>query len=213
MHQLLGIFFMSLGASMKMSVLLYFPALLLITALNQGILTAILYQLMIVALAVLYGLPFILHNPVSYFTVAYNFSRKFELKESYNYFFIKDEKFYKSDLFGNTLLALHLILLLSALLYKWLSLKGVFATLGVYPFRLGILSRGGKIDFKPLPLMFVAEAFFVCNLIGMACARGMHQQFSIWYSYSMPFLLFKNYSSVSLPRLALYLAIFFMYEV
>ena len=211
-YNILAVFFISLGISIKMSVLFFIPAFLLITTLNQGLLTAIFYQIMILLLCLFYSLPFLMHNAKSYYSVAFDFDRTFDLIVSRNYHFLTDEEFYKSNSFSKVLLALHLILLLVALLLKWLSLKGVFSTLGLYPLRLGIF--GFQVDsFKPLTSIFIAEVFFVCNIIGIFWLRGMHQQFSIWYSFSIPFLICKNYSEMNLATLAVFWAFFILYQI
>ena len=197
-YQLLGILLMSLSMSIKLSAFLYFPALLLITSLNQGILTSIIYTLVIAILSVAYGAPFWIYYPKSYFSVAYNLNKGFDLVVSQNYFFLSDEIF-SSPLFAKSLLILQLVLLVGALFTKWLSIKEMFKVLGIYPFKFGILSPNQvkRESFAPLSLMYIAEVFFVCNFIGIFCLKSMHNQFCYWYIFSVPFLLVKNLKSIN----------------
>jgi alpha-1,3-mannosyltransferase len=204
-YQLLGVFLMSLAASTKMNSFLYFPAIYLISSLNQGILTGTFYMLLIAALSLLYGLPFLLTYPKSYLSVAYNFGRGFDLIASRNYNFLSDEIFTSATL-ARTLLALHLILLVYALFSKWLFYKEMLKSLGIYPLRLGIFGKNQtqKLDFSALTPTFITEVFFVCNFIGVFCMKSLHSQFSYWYVLSAPFIITKNLKTVSYYQLAIY---------
>ena len=37
-----------------------------------------------------------------------------------------------------------------------------------------------------------ASMLFVCNFIGVACARSLHFQFYVWYYHTLPFLLWST---------------------
>ena len=49
------------------------------------------------------------------------------------------------------------------------------------------------IDCNPQFLSTVPDItwlFFVCNFVGIVCARSLHFQFYVWYYHSLPFLLY-----------------------
>ena len=154
-YQLSGVVLMSLSISTKMNSMFYIPALYLIVTLNQGILTGTFYLVLIATLSLLYGLPFLLTYPKSYFSIAYNFSRRFDLIVSQNYFFLSNEIF-TSDLFAKVLLILHITLLIWGLFIKWFDIKQMFKLLGIYPFKLGIFgfNQAQKENFTPWSLMY-----------------------------------------------------------
>ena len=64
------------------------------------------------------GLPFLLENPVSYVTMAFNLGRQFLIKWTVNWRFLP-EWLFLSRYFHISLLACHLTILLLFYLYKW----------------------------------------------------------------------------------------------
>ena len=195
-YQLSGVFLMSLSISIKMNSMLYIPALYLIVTLNQGILTGTFYLLLIVALSLLYGLPFLLTYPKSYFSVAYNFKKGFDLVVSQNYYFLSNEIF-TSELFGKVLLILHLILLIWGLFIKWFDIKQMFKLLGIYPFKLGIFSfnQAQKENFTPWSSIYILLKYFLfeissASFVYQACTLSfVIGIYLVFLFYCKPFVL------------------------
>ncbi|XP_055312404.1 lethal(2)neighbour of tid protein isoform X2 [Sitodiplosis mosellana] len=106
-----GSIFLSLGVSVKMNILLFAPAILLLYIVNLGYLDAI-KQLSICAIVqLLLGTPFLLTHPVEYLKGSFDFGRIFEHKWTVNYRFLPIEIF-EHKYFHITLLAVHVALLL-----------------------------------------------------------------------------------------------------
>ncbi|VDP91552.1 unnamed protein product [Echinostoma caproni] len=110
--------FMSLGVSIKMNVLLFFPGLLLVLLFHRGILQTIghLCECGILIL----GAPFLFHNPEAYVTRAFNFGRQFMYKWTVNWRIVPEHVFLDRR-FHLVLLALQLIFL-AVMLFRFIRL-------------------------------------------------------------------------------------------
>uniref|UniRef100_A0A182K6K7 dolichyl-P-Man:Man5GlcNAc2-PP-dolichol alpha-1,3-mannosyltransferase n=1 Tax=Anopheles christyi TaxID=43041 RepID=A0A182K6K7_9DIPT len=106
----LGSVMLSLGVSVKMNILLFAPAILLLYITNLGWFKTGL-QLAVCGLVQLaLGAPFLLTHPWEYIKGSFDFGRVFEHKWTVNYRFLEPEIF-ESKVFHLTLLGLHLMLL------------------------------------------------------------------------------------------------------
>ena len=136
-----------------------------------------------VVLQLTLGVPFLLYQPTSYITKAFEFSRKFLYQWSVNWRFVP-ESIFLSRSFATALLGAHLGLLLVFSHSKWCTPAG-----GV--FRL-ILHR---LQGKPfVPALFAKHSVMILfsgTLIGVICARTLHFQFYSWYFHMLPFLLWQ----------------------
>ena len=136
-----------------------------------------------VVLQLTIGVPFLLYQPTSYFTKAFEFSRKFLYQWSVNWRFVP-ESIFLSRSFATTLLGAHLGLLLLFSHRKWCtSARGMF--------RLILHRLQGKPFLPALDAKQMVTILFSGNLIGVICARTLHFQFYSWYFHMLPFLLWQ----------------------
>lgn len=109
--------YISLALSIKMSIILVFPALLYLYLINLGTTATLLHSLLIVAIQLLLATPFIVSHPAEYINGAFNFSRQFTWEWTVNWRWVGEKTFSSQEL-SRGLLLLHFVGLL-LLLYKW----------------------------------------------------------------------------------------------
>lgn len=107
-----GSLLLSLGVAVKMNVLLFAPAILLLYLTNLGAVRTVLQLSVCAALQLLLGAPFLWTHPVQYVRGSFDLGRVFEHKWTVNYRFLPRDWFEWSG-FHVTLLAVHLVLLLA----------------------------------------------------------------------------------------------------
>lgn len=190
--------------SVKMNVLLFYPAFLLIHLVETGFGRTLKGQLLVAAWQIVPALPFVLTDARAYLRMAYNVGRRFEWKWTVNWRFLGMERFLALQR-SSTLLILHAILL------------GLWT---IYRFHRPLLRI--RKDAPPAPVLSETQMvrfLFECNLIGILCARSLHYQFLAWYSLSIPFLLLNGQPGPRLRRgrllglLAVYFAIEYCWNV
>ncbi|CAH3038664.1 unnamed protein product [Porites lobata] len=171
----IGCLMFSLAVSIKMNILLFAPGLLLLLFKSFGVWWTIPRLALCAVVQLVLGLPFLLENPVSYVTMAFNLGRQFLFKWTVNWRFLP-EWLFLGRYFHITLLACHLTVLLLFYLCKWTrkseTLKSYF-----------------KRPFQRATIVYI---LFVSNFIGMAFSRSLHYQFYVWYFHTLPFLLWKT---------------------
>lgn len=106
----LGSIMLSLGVSIKMNILLFAPAILLMYIVNLGYIKTILQLTICGGIQLILGAPFLLHHPIEYVKGAFNLGRIFEHKWTVNYRFLSRTLF-EHQSFHIGLLICHLILL------------------------------------------------------------------------------------------------------
>lgn len=106
----LGSVFLSLGVSVKMNILLFAPAILLLYIVNLGYRDTIKQLSICAAIQLILGAPFLATYPIEYIAGSFNFGRIFEHKWTVNYRFLPVEIF-TQKYFHVTLLLVHIILL------------------------------------------------------------------------------------------------------
>ena len=197
--------------SVKIHVLLFLPALLLNLNYHFGLIKTLLSVAFIGVAQLLIGLKWIMVFPQSYFAKVFEFNRgigkspgQFAYSESVNWQFVS-EAVMTSKVFGNFLLASHLLLLLVFLFGKW---SHPARGLGAWLTELR-LNELGNTRAKPLNPRFVALSMFACNMIGILCLRSMHSQFYTWYQQTMPLLLLfaENYPAKYRQRIYIFVEI------
>lgn len=108
----LGSVFLSLGVSVKMNILLFAPAILLLFITNLGYVKTLLQLTVCAVIQLLLGAPFLLTYPWEYLKGSFDLGRIFEHKWTVNYRFLERDIF-ESKVFHLALLALHALLLLA----------------------------------------------------------------------------------------------------
>jgi len=135
---LLGSVLYSLGVGIKMNVLLFAPALLLLYIRNTGILGTFVNLSVCACLQLAVGAPFLLYHPVSYLSKAFELSRVFFYEWTVNFRFLPEHVFVSKQL-ALLLLCLHLgVLALVIVVWTWRVVK---AGRGAGP---GQGAQGGK---------------------------------------------------------------------
>ncbi|VDO94856.1 unnamed protein product [Soboliphyme baturini] len=187
-----GCILYSLAVSVKMNVLLFAPALFVLLLVSVGYCRTFINICCCAFVQLLLGLPFLLTNPVSYVTRAFNFGRVFMHKWTVNWRFLPEEAFVNSW-FHMILLAMHGSFLLWFAATKWLR----YVRVCLCPiFRCNL-----SLHFAVIHYFFTFQeilfAMFTSNFIGIAFSRTLHYQFYVWYYHTLPFLFWKtSYSSV-----------------
>lgn len=101
-----------------MSILLYFPGLLVLLFKRHGLLHSLRHVVAIMLLQVLLALPFLRAHPWSYFSSAFEFSRVFFYKWTVNWRFLSENVFLSRP-WALTLFAGHLFTLIAFASIKW----------------------------------------------------------------------------------------------
>lgn len=107
----LGSVFFSIAVGVKMNVLLFAPAILILYITSLGYLKTILQLAICAAIQLLIGAPFLLTYPMEYIKGSFDLGRIFEHQWTVNYRFLPVALF-EDKIFHFTLLALHVLLLI-----------------------------------------------------------------------------------------------------
>src|SRR6266436_8225592 len=113
----------SIAISVKMSVLLYLPAYLVVLVKQRGLVTATRLCLTIISVQGLFAYPFLREHPLPYFNYAFNFERVFLYKWTVNWRFLSEEKFLDPN-FTKALLVGHVSVLVAFGLFRWCRTSG-----------------------------------------------------------------------------------------
>ncbi|KAG8229649.1 hypothetical protein J437_LFUL008581 [Ladona fulva] len=184
----LGSLFYSFAVSIKMNILLFSPALLLAYLHSLGLIGTIKQLSVCATLQLLLAMPFLITNPVAYVMRAFDFGRIFLFEWTVNWRFLPEWIFVHRG-FHLLLLSVHLCLLL--LFYsRWDTCMKSYARLRSIEKDLVSKEKNWKkkVDMSVTARLFLYP-LFTANLIGIACSRSLHYQFYVWYSHSLPYLL------------------------
>ncbi|KXN82615.1 Dol-P-Man:Man(5)GlcNAc(2)-PP-Dol alpha-1,3-mannosyltransferase [Leucoagaricus sp. SymC.cos] len=182
-----GILLYSGALSVKMSILLYLPGLLVIHFKRKGLATTLRYLLTLAAIQALLASQFLMEDPWSYLKGAFDLRRVFLYKWTVNWRFV-DEATFLSPTFALSLLVGHLTTLVAFGSFRWCKPDG-----GVWK----VLDRGVRRPLQAAGLApptrdYVATVLFTANLIGILFARSLHYQFYSWYAMQIPFLAWRT---------------------
>ncbi|GLB35432.1 putative ALG3 protein [Lyophyllum shimeji] len=203
-----GTFLFGGALSVKMSVLLYLPGLLVILFKRRGLLSTLRHMMTITAVQTLLANPFLAVDPWAYVNSAFDLSRVFLYKWTVNWRMV-DEETFLSRRWAVALLAGHILVLVLFGLFRWCRADG-----GAW----SVLARGIRRPHRPVsgvaPITgdYVATVMFTSNLVGIIFARSLHYQFYSWYAHQIPFLAWKTPYPVAV-KLALILAIEYAWNV
>ncbi|KAJ6596776.1 mannosyltransferase [Mycena vulgaris] len=182
-----GTLLFSAALSVKMSILLYLPALLVVLFKRNGLLATLRHLVTLGASNALLALPFLEEDYWAYLRSAFDLSRVFLYKWTVNWRMIDQETFL-SPQWANGLLFGHVSALAAFGLFAWCRNDG-----GVWT----VLKRGFRkpdlpASFAPVTPDYIATIFFTSNLIGLIFARSLHYQFYSWYAQQLPFLAWRT---------------------
>ncbi|BGP04032.1 Glycosyltransferase family 58 protein [Rhodotorula toruloides ATCC 204091] len=184
---LFGTVLMSCALSIKMSTLLFLPALFYLLFTQSSPLTLLQHVLVLCLTQTLFALPFALASRAhltTYLSQAFDFSRTFEWEYTMNWRWLGEEAF-ENPAWGKMLLVAHAAGL-ALWAWKWAEEDG-----GVEKVLRRALSKPTK---KPaltaLTSARIATLFFVSNLTGIVCARSLHPQFYAWFAHQGVWMVF-----------------------
>ena len=109
--------FYSTALSVKMNVLLFAPGIALLYYQGIGIFRSAENAILFIGVQVLVGYPFLIENPYTYMSKAFEFSRQFLYKWSVNWKMVPEDLFLHQS-FSRALLGAHLFFLMIFLI-KW----------------------------------------------------------------------------------------------
>ncbi|PPQ65312.1 hypothetical protein CVT24_011439 [Panaeolus cyanescens] len=161
-----GIMLFSFALSVKMSILLYLPGLLVILVKRRGLVSTFMSMVTIAATQILFAIPFLKEDPWAYLRCAFDFERVFLYKWTVNWRFFDEETFLSPRL-SVALLVGHLSLLVAFGLFKWCELDG-----GTW----FVIRRALKRPLLPAEIAlttpdFVATVLFTSNLLLLTMAK------------------------------------------
>ncbi|KAF8061602.1 glycosyltransferase family 58 protein [Lyophyllum atratum] len=203
-----GTFLFAAALSVKMSVLLYLPGLLVILFKRRGLLSTLRHIMTITAIQTLLANPFLAEDPWAYLHSAFDLSRVFLYKWTVNWRMV-DEETFLSRRWAVGLLVGHVFVLVLFGLFRWCRADG-----GVW----SVFARGLRQPHRPAggvaPMTpdYVATVLFTSNLVGILFARSLHYQFYSWYALQVPFLAWKTPYPLAV-KLALILGIEYAWNV
>jgi len=135
----------SAALSVKMSILLYLPGLLVIVFLRQGMRATIDKLVILLVTQTLFAIPFLREDPLAYVRSSFDLGRIFLYKWTVNWRLFSEEVFLSKRL-AIALLLGHLSVLVAFGLFRWCERDG-----GVYR----VLLRGFRRPMQPASLGFV----------------------------------------------------------
>ena len=189
---LLGSLFISIAMGFKMSVLLYVPGVYYLVSKSHNIFIGTFCIIVILLMQEAWALPFTANYGNEYRANAFKFDRNFSINGSINYHWLLYSPWFHSKLFKRSLLVCHLCFLLFVLFRRWLPLLDKQQRFKISSIlkHLGLCPPNPWMKFKPQEQYFVAEVLFIWNFIGWAWSRTLHQQFLVWYWFSIPLIMY-----------------------
>jgi len=201
----------SLALSIKMNILLFFPAFGLIYFQMVGLLKTMNLIFIIVLLQVWLAMPFLMRFPREYLSKAFEFKRVFEYQWTVNWRMLSTSTFLSPG-FATVLTALHLSTLVWFAWSRWSRACGEDGLVSLIV--RGLSKWTGPAAKRPKDLTpdYMVQVCFTCNLIGIICARTLHYQFYSWYAHQIVFLAWQTPYPVFV-RLVLMMAIEYSWNV
>lgn len=159
-----------------------------------------------------------MHDAKGYLGASFNLGRTFKHHWSVNFRWVPCELLppeehtlltdcdgiFTSKAFGLGLLVTMVVLMLSFAHFRWCE-RGLMNALITPPPTSSATQKVGRAA-AAFTENQAAGMLFVCNFIGVACARSLHFQFYVWYYHTLPFLLWSTRLPV-FARLALLLGV------
>lgn len=184
----------TLGLGVKMTMLLPFPALVIILVQGAGTELAVFWMFLAGVVTLWLSAPFLGRKDAAiYLKRAFDLGRVFLYKWTVNWRFVPEETF-SSKPFAYTLLALHVGLLLAFIQYKWTrpSSNGTWHFIRKHFDHWSIgYAEATEITGRMTP-QFVMDALLGSMAIGMLCARSAHYQFYAYLVWCTPYISWRS---------------------
>ncbi|KAF8212361.1 glycosyltransferase family 58 protein [Mycena galopus ATCC 62051] len=187
----IGTLLFSAALSVKMSILLYLPALLVCLFMRHGLISTFRHTVTLIASNALLALPFLEEDYWAYLRSAFDLSRVFLFKWTVNWRMIGEETFLSSQ-WATGLLLGHVTCLIAFGLGVWFKRDSLLNGSVWAVLKRGLMKPDLPASFRPLTADYVATIFFTSNLIGIIFARSLHYQFYSWYAQQLPFLAWRT---------------------
>ncbi|OAV87091.1 hypothetical protein, variant [Puccinia triticina 1-1 BBBD Race 1] len=181
----------SLALSIKMNILLFFPAFGFVYFQTVGLLKTINLMLIIILVQAWLAIPFLIEFPREYLSKAFEFKRVFEYQWTVNWRMIPQSDFLSPG-FASFLTAVHLSTLVC---FAWTKWSRAFGEDGLISLLVRGLQNWGRPAAKRpnvLTADYIVNVCFTSNLIGIICARTLHYQFYSWYAHQIVFLAWQT---------------------
>ncbi|KAE9400725.1 glycosyltransferase family 58 protein [Gymnopus androsaceus JB14] len=183
----IGTLLFSAALSVKMSILLYLPGLLVILVKRNGLVYTMRKMFNIFGIQAMLAYPFLREDWHAYVHSSFDFSRVFLYKWTVNWRMVPEDTFLSQG-WARGLMVGHLSLLILFGLSRWCKQDGGVWVVLDRTLRRPTLPAG----IVPVTPDYVATVMFTSNLIGLVFARSLHYQFYSWYAQSIPFLVWRT---------------------
>ncbi|GAA6063908.1 hypothetical protein JCM10212_003014 [Sporobolomyces blumeae] len=191
---IVGTLLFSFALSIKMSILLFLPALLYLTFVYLSPVSCLLHVVLLSTSQLVLASPFLstLDHAKAYFVQSFDFGRQFLWEWTVNWRWIGVEVF-EDEAWGKILLVGHAVGLI-ILALRWAEEEGGVET---------VLKRAWKNPSESpakgqLTATRVTTVFFLSNLVGVVCARSVHYQFYTWFYHSLVWVLWDSWSGIEI---------------
>lgn len=191
---IIGTCFFSLALSIKMSILLFLPALLYLLFVYHSPVALLQHVVLLVSTQTLLASPFLTSRSLaeSYVSGAFDFKRVFLWEWTVNWRWLGVEVF-ENPAWGKVLLMVHAAGL-GVMAIGWSTDEG-----GVF----ALLRRACKMpNSSPARYSLTASRtisiFFTSNLLGILCARSLHYQFYVWFYHSLVWLIWETWDGLGI---------------
>ncbi|KTW30844.1 hypothetical protein T552_04071 [Pneumocystis carinii B80] len=185
---ILGTLFFGIALGIKMNVLLFFPAIIMILFQILGLRHMLYHFFLIFGIQTLLFIPFISYKK-EYISRAFDFSRAFLYEWTVNWKFLSEDVFSSRE-FSFLLLFIHVLILFifSSTLWNRISGRSLKElALSLLNTKTLFINKVYKTSFQTQRLIVII--LFTSNLIGVLCARSLHYQFYCWFAWSIPYIL------------------------
>ncbi|KAJ6102564.1 hypothetical protein N7486_004991 [Penicillium sp. IBT 16267x] len=179
----LGVLVWTLGVGVKMTLVLFAPAIAVITLLSVGLIRSVYLGALFLQIQWCLSVPFLQKNAAGYFSRAFELTRQFMFKWTVNWRFVGEENFLSRE-FSVALLLLH-VSILALFSIGWVKPSGS----NVFRFLQDTIQ--GRQQQVVLSNTFIMTAMLSSLAIGMLCARSLHYQFFAYLAWASPFLLWR----------------------
>eukprot|EP00823_Brevimastigomonas_motovehiculus_P004933 TRINITY_DN3381_c0_g1_i1.p1 TRINITY_DN3381_c0_g1~~TRINITY_DN3381_c0_g1_i1.p1 ORF type:complete len:450 (+),score=48.78 TRINITY_DN3381_c0_g1_i1:99-1448(+) len=190
----------SVAVSVNPHIVLFAPGLLCLLLLRFGVILTFFKIILCFMVQIVLGVPFLLVNPYSYLSRAFDITRLFTLETSVNYRFLPETVF-SSPLLYVSLAICCIVVWVSFAFGRWWS-EGLIAQESLLEEKqTATLSPETAQEMRPrtvaqeslcLPPSFVTYVLFSSNFLGIVFARSLQYQHYVYYFHTLPFLLWRT---------------------
>jgi len=188
----------SLALSVKMSILLYLPAVGIILLKRHGLVKSLVHVGLILTVQAGLASNYFSEFTIEYLNGSFDFSRQFLYKWTVNWKIFSEDVFLSSQL-AYGLLACHATTLIFLGHYYWCRAEGGLVKIVMY----AVKHPRSPVARSSVTTEDIVKWMFTANLIGITFARSLHYQFYSWYAYQLPYFAFKAQGPVVLKILCI----------